>query len=52
MGTADVAKVLGAGTVASAIVWVLTVYACRAYAEALAEGCDGEAGLWGFLAAG
>jgi hypothetical protein len=52
MDTVDVAKVLGAGAVTFAIMWVLTVYACRMYAQALAEGRDGEAGFWGFLAAG
>jgi hypothetical protein len=48
----DRAKVLVAGGVAFAVVWLLTVYACRMYAEALAEGRDSEAGFWGFLAVG
>jgi hypothetical protein len=48
----DGAKVLVAGGVAFAVVWLLTVYACRMYAEALAEGGDSEAGFWGFLAVG
>ena len=35
-----------------ALVWLITFAACKLYAEAIAEGRDGEAGFWGFLALG